>query len=100
MGTSRADLRGFPEAVRHAIGVELMVVQLGGMPSDFKPMSIVGAGAYEVRVSIEGEWRAIYVAKFEEAVYVLHTFPKKTQKTSKADLNIATTRYKRIGVTS
>ena len=99
IGTSRTDLCGFPDAVRHAIGVELMVLQLGGVPSDFKSLPIVGAGAYEVRVSIKGEWRAIYVAKFLEAIYVLHTFPKKTQKTSKADLDIATARYKRIGVT-
>jgi len=99
MGTSRIDLCGFPDAVRHAIGVELMVLQLGGLPSDFEPLSIVGAGAYEVRVSIKGEWRAIYVAKFVDAIYVLHTFSKKTQKTSKADIDIATTRYKRIGVT-
>ena len=76
-----------------------MVVQLGGMPSDFKPMPTVGAGAYEIRVRIEGEWRAIYVAKFTAAIYVLHSFQKKTQKTSKADLDIAVSRYKRIGVT-
>jgi phage-related protein len=62
-------------------------------------MPTVGPGAYEVRVSIGGEWRAVYVAKFAEAIYVLHTFPKKTQKTSKNALEIASTRYKRIGVT-
>ena len=56
IGTSRTDLCGFPDAVRHAIGVELMVLQLGGVPSDFKSLPIVGAGAYEVRVSIKGEW--------------------------------------------
>ena len=99
LGTSHDDLRAFPDANRHAIGVELMVVQLGGMPSDFKPMPTVGAGAYEIRVRIEGEWRAIYVAKFTAAIYVLHSFQKKTQKTSKADLDIAVSRYKRIGVT-
>jgi len=62
-------------------------------------MPTVGPGAYEVSVSIGGEWRAVYVAKFAEAIYVLHTFPKKTQKTSKNALEIASTRYKRIGVT-
>ena len=67
-----------------------MVVQFGGTPTDFKPMSSVGAGAYEVRVRIEGAWRAIYVAKFAEAVYVLHAFQKKTQQTSKADIDLAT----------
>ena len=36
----------------------------------------------------------LYVAKFDDAVYVLHCFQKKTQKTSKADLNLATQRYR------
>lgn len=49
------------------------------MPDDFKPMPAVGAGAYEIRIHVEGEWRVLYVAKFEDAVYVLHAFQKKTQ---------------------
>ena len=73
-----------------------MVVQFGGAPTDFKPMSCVGAGAYEVRVRIDGAWRAIYVAKFADAVYVLHAFQKKTQKTSKGDIDLAAARYKLI----
>ena len=48
------------------------------MPSDFKPMINVGAGAYEIRLHVLGEWRVIYVAKFDNAVYVLHAFHKKT----------------------
>ena len=96
VGSSQDDIRGFPEAVRRAIGTELMVVQFGGVPTDFKPMSAVGAGAYEVRVRIEGAWRAIYVAKFADAVYVLHAFQKKTQKTSKGDIDLAVARYKLI----
>ena len=96
VGSSQDDIRDFPEAVRRAIGTELMVVQFGGAPSDFKPMSSVGAGAYEVRVRIDGAWRAIYVAKFADAVYVLHAFQKKTQKTSKTDIDLAAARYKLI----
>ena len=96
VGSSQDDIRDFPEAVRRAIGTELMVVQFGGVPTDFKPMTSVGAGAYEVRVRIEGAWRAIYVAKFADAVYVLHAFQKKTQKTSKGDIDLAAARYKLI----
>ena len=40
-----------------------------------------------------GEFRVIYVAKFAEAVYVLHAFGKKSQKTPKADLDLAKRRY-------
>ena len=63
------------------------------MPTDFKPMSSVGPGAYEIRVHVEGEWRVIYVAKFARAVYTLHAFQKKTQKTRQEDIDIARTRY-------
>lgn len=67
------------------------------MPTNFKPMPVVGSGAYEVRVKGAGEWRAIYVAKFEAAVYVLHAFQKKTQKTSAQDIELARKRYKLVG---
>lgn len=72
-------------------------VQNGFMPSDFKPMPTVGAGAYEVRINLQGAWRVIYVAKFEDAVYVLHAFQKKTQTTRQEDIDLAARRYKQIG---
>jgi len=98
LGNSQDDLRGSPPAVRHALGVELMRVQFGGEPTDYKPLPTVGSGAYEVRVQIDGAWRVIYVTKFETAIYVLHAFLKRTQKTRKADIELAKKRYKQIGV--
>ena len=59
-------------------------------------MKAVGAGSMEIRVHREGEWRVIYVAKFEKAVYVLHAFEKKTQKTRQADIDLAQARYKEV----
>jgi len=67
------------------------------MPADFKPMATVGAGAYEVRIKVGGQWRVIYVAKHAEAVYVLHCLQKTTQKTAQADIELAAKRYKLIG---
>ena len=97
LGSSLDDLRDMPESVRHAIGVELMIVQLGGTPGDFKPIQSVGVGAYELRVrDAAGAFRAVYVTKFADAIYVLHAFQKKTQKTAKADLELARQRYKLI----
>jgi len=96
LGSSLDDLRGFPVLVRHALGVELMRVQFGMMPMNFKPMPMVGIGAYEVRVKANGAWRVIYVAKFEVAVYVLHAFQKKTEQTRKEDIELAIKRYKRL----
>lgn len=87
-----------PAGVRHDLGLELMRVQFGSLPTDYKPMSTVGAGAYEIRVrDTSGAYRAIYVAKFESAVYVLHAFQKKTQQTARADIELAKARYRMIG---
>jgi phage-related protein len=97
LGSSRDDLREMPETVRHAIGVELMIVQLGGTPTNFKSLASVGAGAYEIRVrDVTGAFRTVYVTKFAESIYVLHAFQKKTQKTANSDLDLARRRYKLI----
>jgi phage-related protein len=97
MGDSLDDLKNFPTEARREAGFELDAVQRGEMPSDFKPMMSVGSGVYEIRVHILGEWRVLYVAKRGDAVYVLHAFQKKTQKTSQSDLDLARRRYKLIG---
>lgn len=96
IGSSLDDLKNFPAEARREAGFELDAVQRGLMPSDFKPMLAVGAGAYEIRVRVLGEWRIIYVAKFERAVYVLHAFQKKTQKTRKEDIELAARRYRLV----
>ena len=98
LGSSRKDLSDMPADARRELGLELMAVQYGGEPRDFKPMPTVGAGAYEIRWrDSTGAFRVIYVAKFAQAVYVLHAFQKKTQKTAPFDLALAAKRYKMIG---
>jgi phage-related protein len=97
VGSSLDDLRHFPAGARREAGFELSNVQAGLQPSDWKPMSTVGAGAVEIRIKdAAGIYRVIYVARFEEAIYVLHAFEKKTQKTRKADLALARARYKAL----
>ncbi len=74
------------------------MAQVGREPADFKPMPVVGPGAFEIRVRDDaGAFRVIYVAKFEHAIYVLHAFQKKTQKTPRVDIELAARRYKAIG---
>ena len=98
VATARKDLAEFPQSARRRAGYELFMVQVGRDPADFKPVPSVGPGAYEIRVRDEaGAFRVIYVAKFAHAVYVLHAFQKKTRKTSRADIALATNRYKMIG---
>ena len=97
VGSSLDDLRNFPAGARREAGFELSNVQSGLQPSDWKPMRTVGAGAGEIRIKDEaGIYRVIYVTKFEEAVYVLHAFEKKTRKTRKADIALARARYKAL----
>ena len=91
------DLRNFPEEARKAAGFELFAVQRGLEPSDWKPMPSIGRGVKEIRIHILGEWRVIYIAKFEDAVHVLHSFQKKSRKTNQHDIEIARMRYKQIG---
>ncbi len=97
IGSSLDDLRNFPDEARKAAGFELYAVQRGVEPSDWKPMPSIGRGVKEIRIHVLGEWRIIYVAKFEDAVHVLHSFQKKTQKTSQHDIEVARKRYKQIG---
>ncbi len=95
MGTAKRDLSVFPEKVRLRAGHELFMVQVGRDPDDWKPMTTVGAGACELRIRDEtGAFRVIYVVKFRSALYVLHAFQKKGQKTSREDLAIAERRYR------
>jgi phage-related protein len=94
-GTALQDLRAFPETARRDAGYQLDQVQRGREPDDWKPMNAVGQGVREIRIrETAGVFRVIYVAKFDDAVYVLHCFQKKTQKTSKADLHLAAQRYR------
>ncbi len=91
-GSSYKDLCSFRVAARHVAGYELCLVQSGLEPTDWKPMNSIGAGVREIRLHQGSEHRVLYVAKFEEAVYVLHAFEKKTERTPKRDLDLAKTR--------
>ena len=95
--SSRQDLHAMPKSARMALGTGLRAVQRGLMPADFKPMPSIGSGVYEIRCKdVHGAFRVVYVAKFEEAVYVLHAFQKKTQKTSRPDRELAASRYRKL----
>ena len=55
-------------------------------------MTTVGLGVYEIRVHTGAEHRVFYVAKYEEAVYVLHAFEKRTRHTPQAEMVLARAR--------
>jgi phage-related protein len=94
-GSALDELRAFPEAARREAGYQLDQIQHGRDPDDWKPMNTVGRGVREIRIrDAAGAFRVLYVAKFDDAVYVLHCFRKKTQKTNRADLSLAAQRYR------
>jgi phage-related protein len=96
-GRSLEDLRAFPLTARREAGHQLDQVQHGREPDDWKPINTVGRGVKEIRIREEaGAFRVLYVAKFVDAVYVLHCFQKKTGKTSKADVELAAKRYREL----
>ena len=96
MGSSKEDLRRFPKNAQRKAGFELRAVQQGDEPSDIRSTSPFGRGVKEIRIRTENAHRVFYVAKFQEAVYVLHAFQKKTQKTSKRDIQLGQQRYKEM----
>jgi phage-related protein len=101
MGSSKEDLRDFPEEARRQVGYQLEHVQEGVAPDDWKPMPNVGSGVREIRVrESSGAFRCIYLATRPEGVYVLHCFQKRTQKTSQQDLDLARRRFKSLQVKS
>lgn len=80
-GSSLEDLKGFTDDAKRTAGFELNKVQNGHEPTDWKPISDWGAGVAEIRIrDIDGIYRVVYVAKFEEKIYVLHCFQKKNTK--------------------
>ena len=90
------------ETFQKALGARLAFswtryIQNGEDADDWRPMPAVGNGVHEIRVRDEsGAFRLIYVAKFSEAVYVLHAFQKKTRKTARTDLPLAKDRYQEV----
>ncbi|MGH8626382.1 MAG: type II toxin-antitoxin system RelE/ParE family toxin [Gammaproteobacteria bacterium] len=88
-------IRDFPSDVRREVGHQLDRVQRGLMPDDWKPLTTLGAGVGEIRLrNATGAFRVIYVAESDKAVCVLHAFQKKTQRTTRADFDLARKRLR------
>lgn len=100
VGSSLDDLREMPEDVRRDIGAALYEVQCGGKPTSAKPLTGFGPGVLEIVADHDGDtYRAVYFVRYEEAVYVLHSFQKKSKqgiKTPSTDLAIIKRRLKLV----
>jgi len=97
LGDSLKLVREFPTDARIDVGRQLRMVQNGEAANDFKPMLSIGKGVEEIRIWDEsGTYRVIYTARLTDAVYVLHAFQKKSQATSKRDVEIAKQRLAKL----
>jgi phage-related protein len=96
LGSSRDDVRAFPADARRLAGFQLRRVQQELEPNDWRAMPSVGPGVAEIRIHTAVEHRVVYVAKFVEAVYVLHAFEKKSGKTSKRDVDLVRQRLHQL----
>jgi phage-related protein len=97
LGDSLRELRKFPDAPRQEAGFQLYRVQQGLDPASWKPMTAIGPGVREIRIRDEsGAYRVVYIANLAEAVYVLHAFQKKTQRTAKRDMDLASSRFREL----
>jgi phage-related protein len=93
MGSSRRDVRSFPQQVRRDIGQALYATQLGETDPAVKPLKGFGGGSVlEVVANHEGDtWRLVYTVRYAEAIYVLHAFQKKSKSgraTAKTDIEL------------
>ena len=96
----RQEVRKWPEQVQEDLGHELERVQWNKQPIHYREMASIGPGVRELKVvedATKSQFRAIYIAKFKEAVYVLHVITSKTsEKTSPSDIELAQKRLKAL----
>src|ERR1035438_2909037 len=95
VGSSRKDLRAFPETVQDHIGYALYVAQQGGKHRDTKTLTgFGGAGVVEVIKDHRGDtFRAVYTLRFKDAVYVLHAFQKKSKRSEEHTSELQSLRH-------
>ena len=98
VGSSRDDLKSFPDEVQQALGFDLYQVQVGAMPASAKPLQGNVRGVYELKERHEGKaYRAVYIAKLKDKIYVLHCFQKKSKSgiaTPQHDIELIAKRLK------
>jgi phage-related protein len=97
LGDALARLRDFPEDAKREAGFQLDRVQSGETPIHYRPMPSVGRGAVEIKIrDSDGAFRVFYVANRGDAIYVLHCFQKKSEKTDKQDIETGKQRYSEL----
>lgn len=96
-GDSRETLVGFPESVRQNLGFQLWQLQQGEKPSDYRPVTSIGAGVFELRDQDERAWyRVVYLSRINDVIHVLHCFEKKSREMPRKEFEKARQRLKAV----
>ncbi len=97
VGDSKEVIRNFPKNIREDFGFALWQLQQGNIPVSSRPMPSIGRAVFELKSQDKSGWyRAIYMTKVKDKVFILHCFMKKSGKTAKNDLELAKQRYKAV----
>jgi len=96
-GDSREVLQSFPESVRQNLGFQLWLLQQGERPTDYRPLTSIGPGVFELRDQDERGWyRVVYLSRIEDVIHVLHCFEKKSRQMPRREFETARRRLKAV----
>ncbi len=98
-GNAKEVVSSFPEEARQNLGFQLRLLQQGQQPTDYRPMSTIGPGVFELRDQDERAWyRVIYLSRVRSVVHVLHSFEKRSRETPAKEIRTARQRFKAVRV--
>src|SRR5579863_1761446 len=96
-GDSREVISSFPDEAKHNLGFDLRLLQQGQQPTDYRAMSSIGPGVFELRDQDERAWyRVIYLSRVRDVIHVLHCFEKRSRKTPLKEIHVARQRLKAV----
>jgi len=98
-GDSKEVISSFPDAAKYNLGFDLRLLQQGQQPTDYRSMSSIGPGVFELRDQDERAWyRVIYLSRVRDVIHVLHCFEKRSRETPMKEINTARQRLKAVRV--
>jgi phage-related protein len=96
-GDSKEMISSFPDLARYNLGFDLRLLQQGLQPTDYRPMSSIGPGVFELRDQDERAWyRVIYLSRVRHVIHVLHCFEKRSREMPMKEINTARQRLKAV----
>jgi phage-related protein len=96
-GDSREVITSFPDEAKRNLGFDLRLLQQGQQPTDYRAMSSIGPGVFELRDQDERAWyRVIYLSRVRDVIHVLHCFEKRSRQTPLKEINVARQRLKGV----